>query len=262
MTQESLRSIPPLLGNDRGQFKIHVIGNSGEPCHYASLTGFILETGAGKACTAWHDEQCLWRFSQSTLSAQLSELLNIPVISLDKLFWRPNWVKAPDEEFRNSVRDGINQDTRGWIIDGNYSSILGAHISEEATDIICLYLFFWSCPVLILVYLQGSIRRYCSTSPVFFWGQWLVYLDSFLIAAPDVQKRSVNVFSRKAAFCCGAWRIIPLFENGVGNWCKNTVLVLDIVPMNKRWEGLVDGVASFGGGLRISGWLSVQNVRY
>jgi adenylate kinase family enzyme len=87
------------------------------------------------------------------LSAQLSEILNIPVISLDKVFWRPNWVKTPDEEFRDIVRDGINQHNRGWIVDGNYSSILGAHVSEEATDIICLYLSFRSWPALILVYI-------------------------------------------------------------------------------------------------------------
>ena len=87
------------------------------------------------------------------MSAQLSEILNIPVISLDKVFWRPNWVKTPDEEFRDIVRDGINQHSRGWIVDGNYSSILGAHVSEEATDIICLYLSFPSWLTLILVYI-------------------------------------------------------------------------------------------------------------
>jgi adenylate kinase family enzyme len=76
------------------------------------------------------------------LSAHLSEILKVPVISLDKLYWKPDWVETPDEEFRNSVRDGMNRHSRGWIIDGHYSRILGAQVSEEATDIICLYLSF------------------------------------------------------------------------------------------------------------------------
>ena len=34
MTREPPRSVLPLLGDNRGRFKIHIIGNSGEPCHY------------------------------------------------------------------------------------------------------------------------------------------------------------------------------------------------------------------------------------
>lgn len=137
----SLSPIPPLLGNKQGQFKIRVIGNSGEFCHHAWSNCCYPRAGTGKVCHARCVEECTSRFSQSTLSAQLSEILRIPVISADKLFWKPNWVRTPDEEFRNSVREAMDQNSRGWIFDGDYSKILGEAISEEATDIICLCIY-------------------------------------------------------------------------------------------------------------------------
>ncbi|KAF8338452.1 hypothetical protein F5887DRAFT_1137453 [Amanita rubescens] len=119
MTQESVTPIPPLLGNKQGQFKIHVIGNSGD---------------------------------QSTLSAQLSEILRIPIISLDRVYWKPNWVGTPEEEFRNSVREAMDRNGRGWIVDGDYSKILGTQVSEEATDII------WLDPPLLLYFPRLFLR--------------------------------------------------------------------------------------------------------
>ncbi|SRR6266550_5919952 len=133
-----LSPIPPLLGNKQGQFKIHVIGNSGEFCHRAWPNCCYPRAGTGKVCNARCIEGRSSRFSQSTLSARLSEILQIPVISLDRLHWKPNWVGTPDKEFRNSVREATDQNSRGWIVDGDYSEILGARVSEEATDIICL----------------------------------------------------------------------------------------------------------------------------
>jgi len=120
MTQESLSPIPPLLGNKKGQFKVHVIGNS----------------GTGK----------------STLSAELSKILRTPVISLDRLYWKPNWVGTPDEEFKNIVREALDQNSRGWIVDGEYSKILGTQVSEEATDII------WLDPPLLLYFPRLFLR--------------------------------------------------------------------------------------------------------
>ena len=35
------------------------------------------------------------------------------------------------------VRAALDQDQRGWVVDGNYTSKLGSMVQDEATDIIC-----------------------------------------------------------------------------------------------------------------------------
>ncbi|KIJ60353.1 hypothetical protein HYDPIDRAFT_32319 [Hydnomerulius pinastri MD-312] len=98
-------SVPPLLGDGHGNYRIHLVGNS----------------GTGK----------------STIGAYLSSRLNIPLIALDGIFWRPGWEKTPDDEFQAQVRVLMAEDPKGWIIDGDYSG-LGTMIPDNATDIIWL----------------------------------------------------------------------------------------------------------------------------
>lgn len=74
---------------------------------------------------------------QSTLAAQLSEILGIPFVSLDTIHWLPNWGCVPAEEFKVLVQKALDQDERGWIIDGNYHSKLGDFVESQATDTIC-----------------------------------------------------------------------------------------------------------------------------
>jgi adenylate kinase family enzyme len=56
---------------------------------------------------------------KSTLARQLGEVLGIPVVHMDALFWRPGWVEAPEEEWRALHDEAVKGDA--WIIDGNYS---------------------------------------------------------------------------------------------------------------------------------------------
>lgn len=102
------RQAGPLRGDGKGIYRIHVIGNS----------------GTGK----------------STLSRQLSKLLNIPYVPLDEVFWNPNWSAPSNEEFQSRVDVLLDQhrDT-GWVIDGNYSRRMGAAVKDERTDCICTY---------------------------------------------------------------------------------------------------------------------------
>ena len=80
------------------------------------------------------------RTVQSTLGAQLAAILGVPFISLDRLFWLPNWAKTPDEEFKHKVRAALDQSDGGWVVDGNYTRVLGSLLQGEATDIVCKYL--------------------------------------------------------------------------------------------------------------------------
>ena len=60
---------------------------------------------------------------------------------LDTYFWVPGWKQRSTEEFRANVRAALDQNPRGWVVDGNYKSRLGTMVSDEATDIICQSLF-------------------------------------------------------------------------------------------------------------------------
>ena len=59
---------------------------------------------------------------KSTLSWQLSQLLQLPVYHLDRYFWSPNWIERSDEEFFASVE--TIQAQNEWIMDGNYLRFL------------------------------------------------------------------------------------------------------------------------------------------
>lgn len=70
---------------------------------------------------------------KSTLARQLGEKLDIPVVHLDKLFWRPGWVQVSREEFDKLHRDAIAQDR--WIIDGNFDRTMEERIQRSDTVI-------------------------------------------------------------------------------------------------------------------------------
>src|SRR6478672_8699445 len=55
---------------------------------------------------------------KSTFAKQLGEITGIEVVHLDKVYWRPNWVEMPKDEWRKTVAHLLAGDT--WIMDGNY----------------------------------------------------------------------------------------------------------------------------------------------
>jgi len=56
---------------------------------------------------------------KSTLSENLAVRLKLKYVELDALYWQPNWVGTPDDEFAAKVERA----TRGerWVMAGNYS---------------------------------------------------------------------------------------------------------------------------------------------
>lgn len=70
---------------------------------------------------------------KSTFAQKISELLCIPIIHLDQLFWRPGWVKLENEVFEKKVLAAIQKDQ--WIIDGNYTNSMELWIMDADTVI-------------------------------------------------------------------------------------------------------------------------------
>ena len=70
---------------------------------------------------------------KSTLSRKLSEITQIPVVHLDKLWWKPNWETVSRDEFDVHHRAAMEEPT--WIMDGNFSRTLPERIDNCDTVI-------------------------------------------------------------------------------------------------------------------------------
>ena len=86
---------------------------------------------------------------KSTLARKLGEKLNLPVVHLDKLFWRPGWVQVSQEEFDALHRAELAKEK--WIIDGNFNRTMPQRIARCDTIV---YLDFSR-----LACLRGVLKR-------------------------------------------------------------------------------------------------------
>jgi adenylate kinase family enzyme len=79
---------------------------------------------------------------KSTLAKQLGDRLQIDVVHLDALYWKPGWVETPKLEWQERVESLIQQEA--WIIDGNYSSTIDVRLPASDT-VIFLDFPRWLC---------------------------------------------------------------------------------------------------------------------
>ena len=59
---------------------------------------------------------------KSTLSREMSSMLDLPLIHLDSLFWLPGWKQREKEEFDALLLEELKKPK--WIIDGNFGRTL------------------------------------------------------------------------------------------------------------------------------------------
>lgn len=81
---------------------------------------------------------------KSTFSAELGRATRLPVIHLDREFWRPGWKETPKEEWTNRVAELIAGER--WIMDGNFGGTREMRVRAADTIIfldlprrVCLY---------------------------------------------------------------------------------------------------------------------------
>lgn len=70
---------------------------------------------------------------KSTFSRRLAERTGLPLIHLDREFWRPGWIVTPRPEWRAKVAELVERDT--WIMDGNYGGSLDLRLPRADTVI-------------------------------------------------------------------------------------------------------------------------------
>ena len=90
---------------------------------------------------------------KSTLAKRLGERYSLPVLHMDTVHFLPGWVERPFAEEEAIVRQFLDENAGGWVIDGNYSKTCYARRLKEADKIIVL----WFSP---LVCLWRAIRRW------------------------------------------------------------------------------------------------------
>ena len=85
---------------------------------------------------------------KSTLARRLGERLDLPVIHLDALFWKPGWTESDDSEFRVRVADALSGPA--WVCDGDFGSSLDLRMPLADTiiwldppPILCLARAIW-----------------------------------------------------------------------------------------------------------------------
>jgi adenylate kinase family enzyme len=70
---------------------------------------------------------------KTTFSRLLAQRTGLPLILLDKEFWRPGWIVTPRPEWRAKVAELVQREA--WIMDGNYGSSLDLRLPRADTVI-------------------------------------------------------------------------------------------------------------------------------
>jgi adenylate kinase family enzyme len=86
---------------------------------------------------------------KSTLARELGRRLGIPVVHLDRHFWRPGWTPTPRDEWRAVQAELLAGDA--WVVDGNYGATYDVRF-QRADTVIVLDLPRLRC-------IAGALRR-------------------------------------------------------------------------------------------------------
>jgi adenylate kinase family enzyme len=78
---------------------------------------------------------------KTTLGDELGQILGIPHIELDAIFWQPGWVEREREEFHRLAADALS--IPAWVVDGNYRSVRDLTWGQADTLVWLDYPFFF-----------------------------------------------------------------------------------------------------------------------
>ncbi|MBB5112224.1 adenylate kinase [Micromonospora echinospora] len=72
---------------------------------------------------------------KSTLAGELARRLDLPLIHLDRHYWRPGWTAPAPADFRAEVAALAARPA--WIMDGNYASTLDLRLPRADLLVLC-----------------------------------------------------------------------------------------------------------------------------
>lgn len=79
---------------------------------------------------------------KSTAARQLAAITGLPLVHLDRHYWRPGWQRPDSASWRKEMENLVSQPV--WIMDGNYSGTLERRL-ESADTLIHLDYPTWLC---------------------------------------------------------------------------------------------------------------------
>ena len=79
---------------------------------------------------------------KTRLARALGERLNLPVVHLDRLWWKSDWEKVSREKFDARLENALKLES--WIIDGNYNRTMDDRLAACDT-IVYLDYSRWAC---------------------------------------------------------------------------------------------------------------------
>lgn len=82
---------------------------------------------------------------KSTFSKQLGRVTGVPVIHLDSLYWKAEWIASSDEEWDEVIAELLEQ-RDAYIMDGNYSRTLDKRHEDADT------IYFFDFPRYLCIY--------------------------------------------------------------------------------------------------------------
>lgn len=94
---------------------------------------------------------------KTTLAHHLAQLLEIPHVELDALYWDPDWTPAPLAVFRERTAQALSSDR--WAVDGNYSKVRDIVWSRAGTIVWLDYALPLILGRLVLRTLRRSVAR-------------------------------------------------------------------------------------------------------
>jgi adenylate kinase family enzyme len=98
---------------------------------------------------------------KTTFARSLAGVLNLPHVELDALYWQPNWIPRPSEEFRALTAEALAQDC--WVTDGNYGAVRDL-VWSRATTVIWLNYGF---PTVLWRAVTRTLRRVLTREELF-----------------------------------------------------------------------------------------------
>ncbi|GAA3742164.1 adenylate kinase [Micromonospora maritima] len=72
---------------------------------------------------------------KSTLAGELARRLDLPLIHLDRHYWRPGWTPPDPVEFRAEVAALAARPA--WVMDGNYAGTLDLRLPRADALVLC-----------------------------------------------------------------------------------------------------------------------------
>lgn len=153
---------------------------------------------------------------KSTLSRELAQITGLPVIHLDRLYWKAGWTEENPDMFKEKLNTALHRPE--WIIDGNYHNHMEERLPQTDT-LIWLDYATWRC---IWRVLKRTFASYGKTRPDAAEGCPERFNTGFLLYVLQFRKKS-RPKMQKAIESCGQNCNMIIFKNPaeLKQWLQN-----------------------------------------